>query len=154
MDEKAVEKLKKFESQWNVYTEVVDEFGKRMQSFVSPKFLQIIEEPNRYKEWTPEEVSKGSKGAKLDFQSFAAMAGVFGEGSSMMKELAASTTLTSKEGWELLRTFQMLDPAMKNLKDTMMKALPTVKLEDIKGFTDATGTIEDFKDTLFDIGKS
>jgi DNA polymerase III epsilon subunit-like protein len=153
MTEEAVNKLREFESQWNVYTEVVDEFGKRMQSFVSPKFLQIIEEPHRYKEWSSEEVSKGVKGAKLDFQSFAAMAGVFGEGSSMMKELAASTTLTSKEGWELLRTFQMLDPAMKGLKDTMMKAFPTVKLEDIKGFTDATGTVEDFKETLFDIGK-
>jgi len=145
--------LKKWESQWKVYTEVVDEFGKKMQSFVSPKFLQIIEEPHRYKEWSAEEINKGVKGAKLDFQSFAAMAGVFGEGSSMLKELAASTSLTSKEGWELLKTFQMLDPAMKDFKDTMMKALPTVKLEDLKGFSDATGTVEDFKDTVFDIGK-
>jgi len=148
-----VSKLKDWESQWKVYTEVVDEFGKRMQSFVSPKFLQIIEEPHRYKEWSAEDIDKGVKGAKLDFQSFAAMVGVFGEGSSMMKELSESTSLTSKEGWELLKTFQMLDPAMKDLKDTMMKALPTVKLEDLKGFSDATGTVEDFKDTLFDIGK-
>ena len=153
MDKKVLADLKEWEAQWKVYTEVVDEFGKRMQSFVSPKFLQIIEEPHRYKEWSPEEISKGVKGAKLDFQSFAAMAGVFGEGSSMMKELAESTTLTSKEGWELLRTFQMLDPAMKNLKDTMVKALPTVNLQDVSSFEDATGTVSDFKDTIFDIGK-
>ena len=146
-------KLKDWESQWKVYTEVVDEFGKKIQSFVAPKFLQIIEEPHKYKDWSAEKINKGVKGVKLDFQSFAAMAGVFGEGSSMLKELAASTSLTSKEGWELLKAFQMLDPAMKGFKDTMMKALPTVKLEDVKGFSDATGTVEDFKDTLFDIGK-
>jgi len=153
IDKDAIDKLKKFESQWKVYTDVVDEFGKKRQSFVSPKFLQIIEEPHRNKEWAPEEISKGVKGEKLDFQSFAAMMGVFGKGSSMMKELAKGTTLASKEGWELLRAFQMLDPAMKNLKEHFLKTLPSVKLSDVRGFEAATGTIKDFKDTVFDIGK-
>lgn len=148
-----IDELKEWESQWKVYTDVVDEFGKQMQSFVAPKFLQIIEEPHRYKEWSGGEIEKGIKGARLDFQSFAAMAGVFGEGSNMLKELAMSTSLAAKEGWELMRAFQMLDPSMKELKESVMKTLPTVKLEEVKGFEDATGTVEDFKDTLFDIGK-
>ena len=153
LDPKTLEDIKEWESQWKVYTEVVDEFGKTMQSFVAPKFLQVIEEPHFYEDWSEREISKGVKGAKLDFQSFAAMAGVFGEGSSMLNELASQTAHTSKESWELLRAFQMLDPTMKDMRDSIMKAIPTMSLQDIKPFEGSVATLEEFKDTLFDIGK-
>ena len=153
IDPKIVDELKEWEKQWHVYTNVIDEFGKEIQSFVAPKFLQIIEEPHFFKEWGPREIEKGLKGAKFDFQSFAAMAGVFGEGSSMMKELSSQTTVASHAGWELIKAFQMLDPTMKSMKDTLMAGLRTVKLGDIAAFKGSVGTLEDFKDTLLDIAK-
>ncbi|HEC64351.1 MAG TPA: hypothetical protein ENI23_03560, partial [bacterium] len=148
-----LDKLLEYEKAVAFYTEVVNEFGERVQSLVAPKFLQIVEEPHIFKEATPGEIEKGVKGLKLDFQSFAAMAGVFGEGSTMMKELAASTALASDKGWELIRAFQMLDPRMKDARDTMLKSLRTVSVGDIRAFDAATGTVEELKGTIFDIGK-
>ena len=151
--DEAIKNLKDWESQWRTYTDIVDEFGEKMQSFVAPKFLQVIEEPHFFKDWSPKEIEKGMKGAKLDFQSFAAMAGVFGEGSEMLKEMASSTTLASKEGWELIRAFQMLDPTMKDMREAVMKNLQTVSIQDLGKFEEATGTLQDFKGTIFDIAK-
>jgi TP901 family phage tail tape measure protein len=142
-----------FEDQFAVYTDVINEFGEKMQSFVAPKFVQITEEPHLYAEWSPEQIAKGLKGARLDFQSMAAMAGVFGEGSKMMQELASSTAITAQEGWELLRAFQMLDPAMKDIRESTMRGLEAVSLSDVKAFEQSTGTVEEFKGTIFDIGK-
>lgn len=153
IDPDTIKKLRDFEAQFSVYTDVVNEFGEQMQSFVAPKFLQIIEEPHLYPEWSPEQIQKGLKGARLDFQSFAAMAGVFGEGSKMMEELARSTALTAQEGWELLRAFQMLDPAMKDVNKALTEGLRTVSLRDVASFEKATGTVEELKGTIFDIGK-
>ena len=148
-----IQELIEWEKEWSAYTQVVNEFGEQMQSFVAPKFLQIIEEPHKYKDWSELEIEKGMKGARLDFQSFAAMAGVFGEGSQMLKEMAEQTSNTSQIGWELIKTFQMLDPTMRDMRDTIMKNLPTYNLKDVQSFEAATGTVTDFKDTLFDISK-
>jgi len=154
LDEGQINKLvNDFESQWSVYTDVLNEFQKQTKSFVAPKFLQIIEEPQLFKDWSPREIEKGLKGAKLDFQSFSAMAGIFGEGSKMMQELASSTTLASKEGWELIRAFQMLDPTMKDMNRSLLTTMKSIDLKDIKTFEDSTGSLEDFKDTIFDISK-
>ncbi len=148
-----LDKLVEYEKAVAVYTDVVNEFGERVQSLVAPKFLQIVEEPHMFKEATPGEVEKGVKGLKLDFQSMAAMAGVFGKGSRMMRELASSTVLASDQGWELIKTFQALDPTMMDMRQSMMSGLRSVKLSDIKKFDDATGTVEQLRDTIFDIGK-
>jgi TP901 family phage tail tape measure protein len=149
-----IDKLKEYESNWSVYTTILDEFGKKTQALVAPKFLQIIEEPHLFGEWTPRELDKGVKGAKLDYQSFSAYAGIFGEGSSMLKELAGSTSLNSKEGWELIRAFQLMDPTMKNLKESILEGLPKIELSDItEKFEGATGTVKELKDTILDIAK-
>jgi len=153
ISQEEIDKLLEYEKAVAVYTEVVNEFGERVQSLVAPKFLQIVEEPHIFKEATPGEIEKGVKGLRLDFQSFAAMAGVFGEGSKMMQELAASTALASDQGWELIKTFQSLDPTMVGMRESMLKSLKSVKLEDITKFDEATGTIEQLKGTIFDIGK-
>ena len=151
--EETLKNLDKFEKQWKIYTDVVDEYGNKIKSFVAPKFLQIIEEPHFYKEWSQSDISKGVKGEKLNFQAFAAYTGVFGEGSQMMEELSKATSLTSREGWELIRAMQMLDPAMKSLSKNMMQGLQSVNIADIKDFTDRTAEIGDLSDTIFDIGK-
>ena len=153
LDEATINKLKQFEKQWSVYTNVTTEFGKKIRSFVAPKFLQIVEEPHLFKEWSPEEIAKGIKGLKLDYQSFAAYMDIFGEGSSMMKELGRSLSLASREGFELIKAFQLLDPSMKKFKETLLKELPTINLDDVKDFEKSTGTLEDFKDTVFDLAK-
>ncbi len=162
-DQPDIDKLKEFEKQWSVYSSMVDQYGDTMstggkaplQSFIAPKFLQVVEEPHRFEDWSAQEIERGSKGIKLDFQSFAAMVGIFGEGSEMMRELSESTALASKEGWELLRAFQMLDPSMKDLKEDVMSSprLEKVPISQIKEFTESTGTLEDFKDTIFDIAR-
>jgi len=152
-DVEQIGKLKKWESQWAVYSDVVDEFGKTMQSFTAPKFLQVVEEPHLYKDWTQKEIEKGIKGARLNFQAFAAYADVFGEGSSMMKELAGSTSLASREGWELIRALRMLDPALKESRQEMMSGLKEVKLRDIEGFEARTAEFKDLIGTIFDISK-
>ena len=148
-----IKRLKEFEKQWSVYTDVVDEYGKTIKSFVAPKFLQIVEEPHLFKEWSKRDVSRGLSGEKLNFQAFAAYAGIFGEGSKMMDELSHYTSAASREGWELIRALQLLDPTMKNLSKTMLENLKTVKLTDIDAFTGRTANIEELKNTIFDIGK-
>jgi TP901 family phage tail tape measure protein len=148
-----IERLKDFEKQWSVYTDVVDEYGKTMKSFVAPKFLQVVEEPHLYKEWSERDVSKGVRGERLNFQAFAAYAGVFGEGSQMMEELSKSTSLTSREGWELIRALQMLDPSMKDLAKTMTESLKTIELSDVETFTGRTAEVKELVDTIFDVGK-
>jgi len=153
IDPDTVKKLREFEKQWNVYTEVTDEFGKKIQSFVAPKFLQVIEEPHLYKEWSGGELEKGLKGLKLDYQSFAAYLGIFGEGSSMIKELGDSLSVSSREGFELIKTFQLLDPSMKKFREQLLKAIPEVSIDSLKVFEKSTGTLEDFKNTVFDISK-
>jgi len=117
------------------------------------KFLQIVEEPHLFKEWSKRDVSRGLSGEKLNFQAFAAYAGIFGEGSKMMDELSHYTSAASREGWELIRALQLLDPTMKNLSKTMLENLKTVKLTDIDAFTGRTANIEELKNTIFDIGK-
>jgi len=130
----------------NVYTTVIDEFGNKLQSFVSPKFLQTVEIPAKA-------LGDPIKDLKLDFQSFAAFAGIFGENSELLKELAKSSTFASKEAFELIKAFQLLDPTVANLKDAVLAGLPKFSLEEIRKFSGATGTLEDFKDTIFDIAK-
>ncbi|RLD42533.1 MAG: hypothetical protein DRI86_11490, partial [Bacteroidetes bacterium] len=153
LDQATINKLRKFESQWDVYTKVTTEFGRKIRSFVAPKFLQIIEEPTLFKEWSPEEIAKGLKGLKLDYQSFAAYMDIFGEGSSMMKELGKSLSFASREGWDLIKAFQLLDPSMKQFKESLLKALPEVTLDEVRKFEKSTGTLEDFKDTIFDLAR-
>lgn len=151
--EQDIERLKDFEKQWSVYTDIVNEYGKTMKSFVSPKFLQIVEEPHLFKEWSERDISKGVRGEKLNFQAFAAYAGIFGEGSKMMEELSGATSLASREGWELIRALQMLDPSMKDLAKTMTESLKTVKLSDVDVFTGRTAEIGELEETIFDVGK-
>jgi len=149
-----IQTLKKWEKQWHVYTEGLNEFGEKVHDIlVGPKYLGITEEPHIYKGWTEKEISKGIKGEKLNFQAFAAYAGIFGSGSSMLKELADATSLTAEEGWELIRALQMIDPAMKNFKDSMLGSLKEVKLSDVKPFEAGTATLEELKGTMFDISK-
>ena len=148
-----IEGVKAQEAQWKVYSTVVDEFGETIQSFVAPKFLQIVKEPAFFPGRTERELGKGLEGTKFDFQSFAALATVFGEGSAALKELASQTSATSAEGFELIRAFQLLDPSMKALRESTLQGLRTVKLGDIKAFDDATSTVEGFRDTIFDLSK-
>lgn len=148
-----IKRLQEFEKQWTVYTDIVDEYGKTMKSFVAPKFMQIVEEPHIYKGWSEKELEKGTKGARLNYQAFAAYAGIFGEGSSMLKELAESTSLASREGWELIKALQMMDPSMKETRESMLSSLKEVKLADIKPLEKGTATIDELKGTLFDIAR-
>jgi len=149
-----IKTLKEWEKQWHVYTEGLNEFGEKVHDIlVGPKYLGITEEPHIYKGWTEKEITKGIKGEKLNFQAFAAYAGIFGAGSSMLKELADATGLTAEEGWELIRALQMVDPALKNFKESMLGSLKEVKLADIKSFEAGTATLEELKDTMFDISK-
>lgn len=151
--DESIQRLMDFEKQWNMYTDVIDEYGNKLQSFVAPKFLQIVEEPNLYKEWNPRDIEKGLRGEKLNFQAYAAYAGVFGEGSRMLEELSNATSLSSREGWELIRAMQLLDPSMQQLTKTMINSLEAVKLSNVIPFDDRTATIEELKGTIFDISK-
>lgn len=151
-----IKALQEWEKQWSVYTDVVNEFGEQIQSFVAPKFLQIAEEPHIYKGWTESEIEKGVKGAKINYQAFGAYADIFGAGSSMLKELAGATSLASREGWELIRAMQLLDPQMASLREKVLGGLREVGLGGVGGikeFDKATARLEDLKDTIFDIAK-
>ena len=143
----------KLEEAHSVYSNVVNEYGERIKSVVGPKFLQIVEEPHIYRGWGAKEISKGIKGEKLNLQAFSAYANIFGEGSSMLNELGRSVSLTSKEGWEAIRSLQMLNPELNVFSKRVLSTLPTHKTSDIKMFDKATGTVEEFKDTIFDISK-
>lgn len=148
-----IAELENFEKKWKVYTDSINEFGESVQAFIAPKFLQITEEPHIYKGWTEREISKGIKGERLNYQAFAAYAGIFGSGSSMLKELADATALTSEEGWELIRALQMIDPALRGFRESLMSGLREVPLRDIGQFEKRTATLKDLQETIFDIAK-
>jgi len=151
--EPEIKELEQFEKKWKVYTDTINEFGKQVQSLVGPKFLQVVEEPHIYKDWSEKDIEKGIKGERLNFQAFAAYAGIFGAGSSMMQELAEATSLSSREGWELIKALQMLDPSLKNFKQSLMESLKEVKLVDISEFSKRTAKLKDLENTIFDIAK-
>ena len=150
----SIKSLTEWEKQWSVYTEGINEFGDQIKDIlVGPKYLGITEEPHIYKGWSEKELEKGIKGERLNFQAFAAYAGIFGEGSNMLNELASATGLTAEEGWELIRALQMIDPALKGFRNSLLESLPEVGLGKIESFKKGTESIENLKGTLFDIAK-
>ncbi|MFA5396084.1 MAG: 3'-5' exonuclease, partial [Methanogenium sp.] len=142
-----------FEKKWKVYSNVIDEFGEQIQSFVAPKFMQIIEEPHIYKSWSGEEIDRGIKGERLNYQAYAAYAGVFGKDSEMMKELSIASDIAASEGWELITALQALDPKLKDFTKSLTSGLKSVDVKDIESFIQGTASMSELKGTLLDIQK-
>jgi len=155
--EEIAKRAAELEALSNFYVEVIDELsrgkGAPRKGLVGPKFAQIVEEPTLHADWTKTEIEKGIRGEKLNLPAFGAYASIFGEQSEFMKELKKSMTVDSREAWEYLKALQVVNKQGDEFRKLLMKPLKTVDLLNIEDFTEATGTLEDFKGTILDIQK-
>lgn len=148
---KELQNLKNWEAQFSVYLDSVNEYGERLQTITSPMFLQDIDPMQKYKEKPLEEVRKGI--IKLNPQSLAAYFTQFGKGSEILKDILKNSTDTSRESWEAIKAFVLVQSEQQEkLKDALSK-LKIVKLKDLGlgAFEERTDVPENIKGGLFDI---
>jgi len=155
------ERAAAFEASANYYTTVKNEYGKATKSIIGPKFVQIIEEPHETEKWSAKGVKELKKGAKINLAAYSAYAGVFGEQSSLMKQIKGGTTLESKKQFEYIKALEAMavkGPG-KEMADALMQGVRKVPLGELQEFEPRTGTFskEDLerslKGTVLDIEK-
>ena len=153
--EDLADRMAELETLSSYYVDVVDSLskGKPRKGLVGQKFTQIVEEPHLFADWTKREVEKGVRGEKLNLPAFGAYSAIFGEQSAFMEEIKKSSTIDSKEAWEYIKALQTVNDQSDEFKKLLTGPLKTVDLFDIKDFTEATGTLEEFKGTVLDVQK-
>ena len=131
-----LEKLSSF------YVDIIDEFGKKRKSLVGEKFVQVVEEPGKFAEWSPQEIEEGLKGLKLNLPAFAAYSAIFGEGSSFMKDLQKRSYLEDKKQWEYINALRISLGKNQDVAKKIIEALPAFKATDIGTFSERTGSFD------------
>ena len=133
------------------YVDVIDEFGKQRKSLVGQKFVQIVEEPGQFEEWTGGAIATGAKGAKLNIPAYAAYTTIFGEGSEFMKEVNSRFDAQQAEGFEQIKAY--LASQSEIYGKQFLDNLKTVKVEEIQPFAGQVGTEAELKGTVLDVEK-
>ena len=178
-EEKGSDKYKKLQSQLETalraaalektssyYVNMMDEFGKARKGLVSRShFVEVVEEPGEFAEWSPTQVKELEKGIKLNQLAYQAYGTIFGEQSNFIqKEVKQGLSDSSRKNWEYIKTLQTLNTEQSSnvisYKDKLFKTLDTVKLSDLKAYENRTGRLDipaeapmSFKGTIMDMEK-
>ena len=132
----------------NYYSNIIDELGTKRKGIVGTKFMQIIEEPHLNPEWGKKEIEGGTKGARIDLPAFSAYSTVFGEQSSMIKEIQANMDTGAEKQWEYLKALQTVNTKNGDMYRALTEDLKTVDISKLKMFKGSTGSYIDQEKSL------
>jgi hypothetical protein len=125
---------------------------KKRKGLVGTKFLQVIEEPHLYADWSKREIEKGIKGEKLNIPAYAAYASIFGEKAPIMEEIrSAPGGADVREHLEYIKALQSMNEQAGEFRKRLFETVPTKELSSIAEFDQTVGAFEDLQDTLLDM---
>jgi len=140
--EKQAERLSKLEVDSNYYSNIIDESGAARKSLVGSKFVEVVENPHAYDEWSRTDIDKQIKGERLNIPAIGAYAAIFGEQSQFVKELAKDIPTEAKKHWEYLKALQVLNEDSAEMRKKMFESAQKVDVKSLNVFTKSTGSFD------------